>query len=117
MTSGYKSWPKDLPLLIVHGTGDRVTDCSASEEFISKVKAGGTKDAEFKSFDGFFHEMHNEASPRHPVCKYSVIFLHADNLCLALLQPGDDKWTEIAALTAWIRSKLPGAPAIPAARL
>jgi len=76
MSSGYKNWPKNLPLLIVHGTGDRVTDCSASEEFVNKVNAGGAKDAQFKSFDGFFHEMHNEVSTQ-PSCSSH----DASNLC------------------------------------
>lgn len=52
LSSGYKHWPKDLPLLIVHGTGDKVTDCDASAEFVQKVKAEGAKSAEFKPFEG-----------------------------------------------------------------
>lgn len=93
MTSGYKNWPKDLPLFVVHGEADKVTDADASKEFVQKLKAGGVKDVEYKGFEGFYvshlrvasvgrkrragltgpvmisfslpaqHEMHNEVSP------------------------------------------------------
>ncbi|ORY83476.1 Alpha/Beta hydrolase protein [Leucosporidium creatinivorum] len=79
MTKDYKNWPANIPLLVVHGTSDKVTEHDASAEFVDKLKADG-KDATFKSFEGFYHEMHNE--------------------------PGDDKWTEINSLTSWIKSKI-----------
>ncbi|GAA6007427.1 alpha/beta hydrolase [Rhodotorula paludigena] len=82
----YKRFPKDLPLLVVHGEADKVTDCDASREFADKVKNEiGAKDVTFKSFEGFFHEMHNE--------------------------PGDEKWIEINYLLSWLNSHIPSAPA------
>ncbi|KAI5480651.1 hypothetical protein MNV49_007578 [Pseudohyphozyma bogoriensis] len=81
MTDGYKRWPEGLPLLVVHGTGDLVTDAKASEAFVASVKGlEGGRDAEYIPFEGFYHEMHNE--------------------------PGDDKWKEIDAIAKWIKSKL-----------
>ncbi|GAA5898231.1 hypothetical protein JCM6882_000108 [Rhodosporidiobolus microsporus] len=85
MTHSYKHWPPTLPLLIVHGTADKVTDPKASEEFVGKVKNEvGAKDATFKPFEGYFHEMHNE--------------------------PGEDKNVEIDFLADWIVSHLPSNP-------
>lgn len=75
----YKNWPADLPLLVLHGTGDLVTCHDASAEFVRKAQADG-KLVEFKSYEGFYHEMHNE--------------------------PADDKWKMIGDLTDWIQSKL-----------
>ncbi|GAA5930885.1 hypothetical protein JCM10213_003935 [Rhodosporidiobolus nylandii] len=86
MSSGYRNWPKGLPLLIVHGTGDKVTCHHSSEEFVEKVKGKevGAVDAEYKPFEGFYHEMHNE--------------------------PGDDKWHEQDHIINWILSRLPSQP-------
>ncbi|EIW54362.1 lysophospholipase [Trametes versicolor FP-101664 SS1] len=53
----HKHWPQSLPLLIVHGTADRVTSFKASEEFYHKVDAA---DKEFKPFEDGFHELVHE---------------------------------------------------------
>jgi len=45
-----------IPLLLMHGSADRVTSCEASKEFAEKA---GSK-ATFKMWDGWFHEIHNE---------------------------------------------------------
>jgi acylglycerol lipase len=42
-----------LPLLILHGTADRVTKPSGSEEFYAKA---GSRDKTLKLYDGFFHD-------------------------------------------------------------
>jgi alpha-beta hydrolase superfamily lysophospholipase len=42
------------PLLIMHGTADRLTSCDASREFCEKSGAA------FRSWDGAYHELHNE---------------------------------------------------------
>ncbi|CDR44683.1 RHTO0S09e07646g1_1 [Rhodotorula toruloides] len=77
----YKRFPTSLPLLVVHGDADKVTDCDSSREFVDKVKSLGAKDATFKSFPGYYHEMHNE--------------------------PGDDKWVEINFVREWIEQHIP----------
>lgn len=51
VSKDYKHWPKGLPLFVVHGTGDKVTDCEASRLFVEKLKADG-KDAQFQAFEG-----------------------------------------------------------------
>ncbi|MFM1876637.1 MAG: hypothetical protein RL266_2374 [Bacteroidota bacterium] len=44
------------PLLIYHGTADRLTSHNASKEFAEKANG----DVTFKSLEGFYHESHNE---------------------------------------------------------
>jgi acylglycerol lipase len=57
LESYYQHWPQALPLLIVHGSDDRVTSHKASEEFINKIKAA---DKKFSLYPGGFHELQNE---------------------------------------------------------
>lgn len=45
-----------LPLLLLHGTEDRITSMPASREFAEQVSA----DCTFKAWDGLFHEPHHE---------------------------------------------------------
>lgn len=45
-----------LPLLIYHGSADRLTSHDASEEFARKAKG----DVTWKSWSGLYHECHNE---------------------------------------------------------
>jgi len=45
-----------LPLLLMHGTADRLTSAEASRQF---AEAGG-KQVTLKLWDGWYHEVHNE---------------------------------------------------------
>lgn len=45
-----------LPLLLMHGTADRLTSWQASQEFAQR--AG--KNVTWRAWDGFYHEIHNE---------------------------------------------------------
>jgi acylglycerol lipase len=45
-----------LPLLLAHGSADKLTSVTASAEFAKKVPG----DCTFKLWDGFYHETHNE---------------------------------------------------------
>jgi len=45
-----------LPLLLVHGTADRLTSAKATEEFAAKVPG----DCTLKLWPDFYHETHNE---------------------------------------------------------
>ncbi len=49
----------DIPLLLMHGTGDQITSSDATVEF-SKLVSG---DVTLKLWDGLYHEMHNEVNP------------------------------------------------------
>ena len=45
-----------LPLLLMHGSADRLTSAQASREFAAQAGDGCT----LKIWDGFYHEIHNE---------------------------------------------------------
>jgi acylglycerol lipase len=47
------------PLLIQHGTQDKVTSYEAVRDFFAKLPPGNP-DREFKGWDGYYHELHNE---------------------------------------------------------
>jgi len=53
----HKNWPEHLPILIIHGTADDVTSHSASKKFIDSIPAN---DKTHTSYEGGFHELHNE---------------------------------------------------------
>ncbi|KAG6920036.1 hypothetical protein DXG01_010104 [Tephrocybe rancida] len=57
LQAGYKAWPKSLPLLLAHGTEDKVTSHKASQSFYDELPA---VDKRIKLFAGGFHELHNE---------------------------------------------------------
>jgi len=48
-----------IPLLIMHGTGDKLTYPSGSEDFARLVGEAGN-DVTLKLWDGLYHELHNE---------------------------------------------------------
>ena len=48
-----------IPLLMMHGTGDKLTYPSGSEDFARLVGEAGN-DVTLKLWDGFYHELHNE---------------------------------------------------------
>ncbi len=60
-----------LPLLIFHGTEDRLTSPEGSQQFADKVKENCT----FKLWDGLYHETHNEPE-KEEVLKYIVTWLN-----------------------------------------
>jgi alpha-beta hydrolase superfamily lysophospholipase len=47
----------NLPLLVMHGTADRLTPIEGSEMVIERI---GSSDKEFKRYDGLYHELLNE---------------------------------------------------------
>lgn len=46
-----------LPILIMHGSCDKMTDLSGSQELFDAVSS---KDKTLKLYDGFYHEIHND---------------------------------------------------------
>ncbi|KAG0140196.1 hypothetical protein CROQUDRAFT_111241 [Cronartium quercuum f. sp. fusiforme G11] len=73
----YQRFPSQLPLLAVHGTGDKITYYVATKNLVEKTNA---KDKTFKEFEGFYHEMHNE--------------------------PGNDKIEEMDYIINWIKAHI-----------
>jgi len=48
--------PVPCPLLVLHGTRDKITSAKASEAFVGQLSG----DAAFEALDGLYHEIHNE---------------------------------------------------------
>jgi alpha-beta hydrolase superfamily lysophospholipase len=61
-----------VPLLLMHGSADRVTAAAASRLFAERVPG----DCTFKLWEGFYHELHNEPQ-RQDVFRYVIDWLHA----------------------------------------
>lgn len=62
-----------FPLLIMHGTADKITASEGSREFAARVSG---KDVSYKSWDGLYHEIHNEPE-RAEVFAYVLDWLEA----------------------------------------
>ena len=63
-----------VPLLLMHGTADRLTSPKGTEEFVANNKTGLTT---LKLWDGFYHELHNEPeADRKQVLNYIVHYLN-----------------------------------------
>ena len=55
-----QEWNPQVPLLLVHGTGDRLTDATCSKAFADQVKGP----RELKLWTGMYHETHNEVDKK-----------------------------------------------------
>ncbi|CAL1711442.1 unnamed protein product [Somion occarium] len=53
----YQRWPKDLPVLFVQGTGDKVTSYKATEEFYNKIPV---QDKKISLYPDAYHELVHE---------------------------------------------------------
>jgi acylglycerol lipase len=61
-----------LPLLLMHGSADRLTSLQASREFASKLGERCT----LKVWEGFYHEVHNEPE-KNLVLDYTIDWLNS----------------------------------------
>ena len=55
------------PLLLAHGTADRLTAFGASKTFAAAIADG---DVTFQPWEGLFHEMHNEPEQQEVMAAY-----------------------------------------------
>lgn len=60
-----------LPVLVMHGSADRITSPAASETFVAASKGRAT----FKGWPGYFHELHNEPEWQ-PVAQFVLDWLN-----------------------------------------
>lgn len=58
----------DIPLLVTHGTADKIVDFSASRDFAKKGKH------EFRSWEGMYHEPHNDLDSENIIKYYTDWF-------------------------------------------
>lgn len=64
------SFPRSLPVLVAHGTADRVTDCEASRRFVDMLQVD---DKAFKVYDGWYHKLHAEPGEDRVVFANDVV--------------------------------------------
>jgi len=57
-TKGHQDWPQDLPLLMVHGTDDKICSYPASRAFYDMVTAN---DKQYIAHEGAYHEIFYES--------------------------------------------------------
>ena len=75
----YRRWPERLPLLICHGTGDKVTRWDCSKKLYDHLKGLG-RSVQLVSFTGFYHE--------------------------AIFEPGQDKVLFAQTLVDWVEKQV-----------
>jgi acylglycerol lipase len=65
------------PLLVQQGTDDKVTSYEATKELFDKLPPGN-EDRTFKSWEGYYHELHNEPeAERNEAIKYTADWILA----------------------------------------
>jgi acylglycerol lipase len=77
-----KRFPQEVPVLVMHGTGDKVTCCNASRKFTENLKV---KDKTFKEYEGWYHKLHAE--------------------------PGEDRVRFTNDVVDWVKARCTSAPA------
>ena len=78
MADDYRRWPERLPLLICHGTGDKVTRWDCSKKLFDNLKGMG-RPVQLVSFTDFYHE--------------------------AIFEPGQDKVLFAQTLVDWVEKQ------------
>jgi acylglycerol lipase len=64
-----------LPLLLMHGTGDRITYSHGSADF-ARLAAKNNQNVTLKLWDGLYHELHNEPE-QEQVIQFMIDWLNA----------------------------------------
>ncbi|KAK0117599.1 hypothetical protein ONS95_011935 [Cadophora gregata] len=54
-------------LWVAHGTGDELTSCEASREWFEREGRGKVRDAEFREYMGWSHQLHIDTMEHRPV--------------------------------------------------
>ncbi|KAJ7496818.1 lysophospholipase [Mycena latifolia] len=74
LTENYKKWPKALPILFLHGTGDQITSHVAAKEFHDKIVAD---DKNMILYADGFHELVHEPAHKDKVIADMKAFMDA----------------------------------------
>ena len=62
----------EMPTLLQHGSGDKITSAEASKQFAENMKC---KNLTFKMWDDLYHEMHNEVE-KEKVFDYTIKWIN-----------------------------------------
>ncbi|KAF4620954.1 hypothetical protein D9613_000910 [Agrocybe pediades] len=94
--SAYSKWAKNTPVLIIHGTEDKVTSCQASKDFYEKIPATKKK---LSLFEGGYHELQNEPDGVQEKLANEIITFIEEHSAQATTRVPDAEVTEQAAET------------------
>ncbi|KAF7333964.1 Hydrolase-4 domain-containing protein [Mycena sanguinolenta] len=70
LSTSYINWPKDTPVLFLHGTADPVTSCESTKALFEKLQA---EDKTMITYPGAYHELHNEPDDVREKCLADVV--------------------------------------------
>ncbi|KAJ7178026.1 lysophospholipase [Mycena filopes] len=68
----FKTWPKSLPILFLHGTTDQITSHPATDQFYQKIESD---DKKLLSYDDGFHELVHEPAHKEKLIDDMVEFI------------------------------------------
>jgi len=74
LRENYQKWPKSLPILFVHGTGDQITDHTAMKAFHDKIVAD---DKNVIFYDDGYHELVHEPAHTEKLISDMIAFIEA----------------------------------------
>ncbi|KAJ7160897.1 lysophospholipase [Mycena filopes] len=75
LSTTYVNWPKDTPVLVLHGTNDQITSYPSAEALFQKLPA---KDKNMITYPGAYHELQNEPDGvREKYLADVVAFIHS----------------------------------------
>jgi len=76
LRSCYTNWPESLPVLLIHGTEDKITSSSATVTFHDRIQANEKKILLYK---GGFHELQNEPNGvKEKLANDVILFIEAN---------------------------------------
>ncbi|KAF9486087.1 alpha/beta-hydrolase [Pholiota conissans] len=84
LTHGVHRWPKALPMIIIHGTDDKVTSPKASQKFHDGITADKKK---IVLFEGGFHELQNEPDGVKEKLAEEIVSFVEEHIPTAALPP------------------------------
>ncbi|KAJ6593365.1 lysophospholipase [Mycena capillaripes] len=70
----YKKWPKSVPILFVHGSGDQITSHTAANEFHDKI---ASDDKKIIFYPDGFHELVHEPAHNEKLISDEIAFIDA----------------------------------------
>ncbi|KAJ7076213.1 lysophospholipase [Mycena belliarum] len=78
LSTTYVNWPKDLPVLFLHGTADLITSYESTKALFNKLPAN---DKDMIAYQGAYHELHNEPDGVREKALADIVAFIDSHLC------------------------------------
>ncbi|KAI0313884.1 hypothetical protein OF83DRAFT_494075 [Amylostereum chailletii] len=75
LSQGYKCWPQDLPVLMLHGTKDMVNSCPSTEKFFEVLQA---PDKQLIIYPDMWHDLMTEPAVKEQYFEDCASWLEED---------------------------------------